>query len=705
MNVVWLKRDVRLSDHQCIALAARQSEMPIVLLYVYERCHLQSDTYHESHHAFINQGLAELDASVRAISDSGGGLTYRLAMDAVEALSSLHANMPIRNLYSHREVGNGISLDRDGRVASWAKEHGVMWTQSRQDGVSDIRHAMLDEGTWAKKWNDQMSEVLAATPTRLHLVDVSIVEPQIMLDALACGVRHTGVRPGAQTGGESHARATLGSFLASRGEKYSDELSSPLTGWDSCSRLSPYLAWGHISLRTVFQQLSQRQEAVRREKKSGAQTGGWLKSLAAHGSRLRWRSHFTQKLHDQPSIEFANMVSTYDELRVAFDEAKYTAWLDGRTGYPMVDACMRSLHHSGWLNFRMRCMLVSFACYQLWLDWKRLTPAMARLFLDYEPGIHYPQFQMQAGTTGINANRIYSPLKQAIDHAGTDFAFIRRWCQELAHVPNEHMAEPHKMPIELQQRIGCVIGVHYPPPVVDHAATYKHAVGEFARMRAQAETKAQSAVVYEKHGSRKRPSGWSSTQEVSDAKRPEPSPRARDGNDEECAGHDAAKAAASETQASAPFTVEVAASGRALCRTCGEAIAKGSPKACVSAWAKGGRISANHHLDCFVRSWKVEATPSNRGKCKHSGRSFTKGAPRVGYATTSGTETAWVCLESAASLLPTIAPQSSSWGARKLAGFDELPTEELKTLVEHAFGSEPRLCTVEADRPLQPGVR
>ena len=123
----------------------------------------------------------------------------------------------------------------------------------------------------------------------------------------------------------------------------------------------------------------------------------------------------------------------------------------------MVDACMRSLRHSGWLNFRMRCLLVSFACYQLWLDWRRLTPAMARLFLDYEPGIHYPQFQMQArpafppilcssssafsstqdhgatftrqaGTTGINANRIYSAAKQAHDHAGPDYVFIRTWC-------------------------------------------------------------------------------------------------------------------------------------------------------------------------------------------------------------------------------------------------------------------------------------
>ena len=286
-------------------------------------------------------------------------------------------------------------------------------------------------------------------PAQLRLVRG--VEHGSILDARACGVTHLGSRTGAQLGGETIALETLHSFLETRGERYSDELSSPLTGWDSCSRLSPYLAWGHVSLRYVFQRLSARQEALRSTKKAGGDVGGWLKSLAAHGSRLRWRSHFSQKLHDQPSIEFETMVRTYDALRAGpFDEVRYAAWLDGQTGYPMVDACMRSLHHTGWLNFRMRCMLVSFACYQLWLDWRRLTPAMARLFLDYEPGIHYPQFQMQAGTTGINANRIYSASKQAEDHAGPGYEFIRRWVPELKDVPDQYMAEPHLMPREVQ---------------------------------------------------------------------------------------------------------------------------------------------------------------------------------------------------------------------------------------------------------------
>lgn len=664
MNVVWLKRDARLLDHEPLCISAAREE-PTLLLYVYEDCHLTSDTYHEAHHTLVNDGLADLDAKVKAIADTGGGIVFRKGC-VVEALTRLHADVPIRELLSHREVGNATSRSRDSKVAAWAAEHGVTWTQCRQDGVSDVRHEELDQGSWAKKWSDQMTAPAHAAPRRLRMVRG--LEHGALLDAHACGVVHLGARPSAQRGGETRALATLESFLGTRGERYSDELSSPLSGWDSCSRLSPYLAWGHVSLRHVFQSLSARQEELRLAKKIGCEVGGWLKSLAALGSRLRWRSHFSQKLHDQPSIEFESMVQTYDALRAdTFDETKYDAWLAGRTGYPMVDACMRSLHHSGWLNFRMRCMLVSFACYQLRLDWRRLTPAMARLFLDYEPGIHYPQFQMQAGTTGINANRIYSPIKQAEEHAGADFEFIRRWVPELESVPAEYVAQPHTMPPNVQRASGCVIGENYPAPIVDNKETYRFAVAEFARVRAQAETKAQAAEVYDKHGSRKRPATAGANaggDSASGAKRPALGVWAAD-----------------DGSGMPPFTVANATTGRATCRQCGGAIAKGALRASSEAWARGGKIAAHHHLECFVAGLTVELCASNRGKCRHSGTKFVKGSPRIGYPTTGGNELGWLCLDSAAAMLPPIlaeakAAGSCSWAPEQLRGVAALRQEQ-----------------------------
>ena len=186
MNVVWLKRDVRLIDHEPLSLAVSQPEH-MILLYVYEDCHLGSDVYHEAHHQFINEGLADLDAKVRAIADSG--IVFRRG-SAVDALAALHATVPIRALFSHSEVGNAISRSRDAEVAAWATAQGVRWTRCRQDGVSDVRHADLGEGSWAARWAGAMGAPQAPAPTRLRLVPADRIDPGTLLDARACAVRH-----------------------------------------------------------------------------------------------------------------------------------------------------------------------------------------------------------------------------------------------------------------------------------------------------------------------------------------------------------------------------------------------------------------------------------------------------------------------------------------------------------------------------------
>jgi hypothetical protein len=164
---------------------------------------------------------------------------------------------------------------------------------------------------------------------------------------------------------------------------------------------------------------------------------------------------------------------------------------------------MRCLDRHGWLNFRMRAMVVSFASYNLWLDWKRIAPHLARLFLDFEPGIHYPQLQMQSGTTGINAMRVYSVTKQGKDQDPTG-VFVRKYVSELESVPDDYIHEPWKMSETLQRKHGVEIGIGgtYPKPIVSEQETARFAKQRISDVRKMNETKQQAEQVYEKHGSR-----------------------------------------------------------------------------------------------------------------------------------------------------------------------------------------------------------
>ena len=163
---------------------------------------------------------------------------------------------------------------------------------------------------------------------------------------------------------------------------------------------------------------------------------------------------------------------------------------------------MRALIATGWINFRMRAMLMSVASHHLALPWRASGLRLARLFLDYEPGIHWSQCQMQSGTTGINTIRIYNPIKQGQDH-DPNGDFLRQWLPELRGVPLVHLHEPWTMALGTQERVGCVLGLHYPYPIVEPAAAAREARQRlWARRQALGFSQLADAI-QQQHGSRR----------------------------------------------------------------------------------------------------------------------------------------------------------------------------------------------------------
>lgn len=484
--IVWLKRDLRVADHAPLAAAGGRVVIP---LYVVEPELWHQPDLSARQYAFLAECLAELRQDLGRL---GLPLVVRTG-DAVAVLEDIRARTGAAALLSHQETGNLWTFARDRRVAGWARARGVAWTEFRQTGVE---RPPRDRDGWARRWERFMRRPLAGPGEGLvppgGLDPGAIPTPaQLGLAADPC--------PGRQPGGRRAALETLRSFLDERGEPYQRAMSTPLEGASHCSRLSPHLAFGTLSIREVVQAGEARLAAVRAL--PPPERGRWPNSLASFLGRLRWHCHFIQKLESEPRIELENFHPAYDALRRS-DEARLAAWVAGRTGWPFVDACMRFLQATGWLNFRMRAMLMAVASYQLWLPWRDSGLVLARLFTDYDPGIHWPQCQMQSATTGINTIRIYNPVKQGLDH-DPGGAFVRRWVPELKRVPARWLHEPWRMPPLEQAAAGCVIGRDYPAPLVDHVAAARaarDAVWSVRRAPGHAEI---ADAIQRRHGSRR----------------------------------------------------------------------------------------------------------------------------------------------------------------------------------------------------------
>ena len=489
IDVVWFKRDLRCRDHAPL-LSASLSGRPVLCLFMIETQRLKLKDTSPMH---INWELDCAVALSKDVKKIGLDIHFHIG-DAREILEGIHCKYGIHRILSHEETGNSWSYERDKMISKWCNSKDIVWDEYPNNGV--IRR-LKNRDLWKRERDSRMRIPINEPP----LFSNGIIFDGNILEMNDLGFKNC-VRKDWPEAGEKAAMKRLNEFLDKDSKRYSQSISSPILSIKHGSRLSPYFTAGVLSMRRVVQKTNEKINFIKKNKENIENHSIWIRSLNSFRRRLAWRCHFIQKLEMEPNLDLVAQNPLIEKnMDRKLDLHRFDKWANGNTGWPFFDACMRQLKSTGWINFRMRAMMMSCASYNLWLPWRETGEYLAKLFLDYEPGIHWSQVGMQSGTTGINTIRAYSMTKQGKDH-DPNGEYIRKWVPELSMVPTDYIHEPWKMSEKIQESIICHIGKDYPEPILNEIESRKEGIKKSYSARKGDDVRDISRQVLKRHGSR-----------------------------------------------------------------------------------------------------------------------------------------------------------------------------------------------------------